>query len=83
MTPAYMSALYARAQAEHLWFWSHYQGLWFSPAELLAEQERGKFCWGADNWKLRPPSEMINEAEQTVRAAQFALAELQARVAKA
>lgn len=44
-------------EAERTGKWLHcvYQDLWFSPAELRAENAGGHFIWGAVNWTLRDP----------------------------
>jgi len=56
-----LKPLFEIAEKEGLWFWCHYQDLWFSPSELKRKQAEGRFCWGAVNWKLRNPQEKIKE----------------------
>lgn len=56
---AALEPLFERAEREGLWFYSLYQGLWFSPKELRAEQAKGRFWWGAVNWELRDPAEEV------------------------
>lgn len=56
-----LDVMFAEAKRRRLWFHSAYQDLWFSPAQLAAEQERGNFRWGAPNWTLRDPREHVTE----------------------
>tara|TARA_Y100000310_G_scaffold83131_1_gene79812 strand:+ start:4012 stop:4296 length:285 start_codon:yes stop_codon:yes gene_type:complete len=60
-----LDPLFRQARAEGLWFFCSYQQLWFSPDELAAEHENGKFLWGPVNWHLRDPA----EREQQLRGA--------------
>jgi hypothetical protein len=55
-----LEPLFERAEKEKLWFYSSYQGLWFSPKELKEEHENGKFIWGAGNWQLLDPQTEID-----------------------
>lgn len=59
-----LEPLFEQAKAKSLWFYSSYQRLWFSPAELQAEHKDGKFIWGAVNWQLRAPQERVAEFER-------------------
>lgn len=65
---AALKAMFARARAEDLWFWTPYQDLWFHPDELerLQNEER-RFCWGPVNWELRDPIEQIAELDSKTR----------------
>lgn len=56
-----MDALFDKARREGLWFHCAYQDLWFSPADLEAQQERGCFRWGPVNWTLRDPQERVDD----------------------
>ena len=58
-----------QARREGKWLWCHYQDLWFSPAQLEAENAKGNFRWGPVNWKLRDPIERLGEAERRVSKA--------------
>lgn len=49
-----------RAEKEGKWLYCHYQGLWFSPAELREENNRGNFIWGAVNWTVRDKADFID-----------------------
>jgi hypothetical protein len=61
-----------RAKAENLWFFCHYQQLWFSPAELEEAWADGRFRWGTCNWTLRQPSERLTEMEREAEEAERA-----------
>lgn len=51
-----LQPLFEKAEKEDLWFYSNKIGvIWFSPAELKQNHDRGKFLWGPDNWELRDP----------------------------
>lgn len=74
-----LKPMFAKAESEGLWFY-HYSfaagELWFSPEALRREQQAGRFLWGSINWRLRPPSERLeqlrrkaDEATQAYRAA--------------
>ena len=62
--------LFVRAKAEKLWFF--YGGLngplWFSPAELEQQQKKGKFLWGAPNWRLHDPQEYVKQLTEQINA---------------
>lgn len=50
-----LEPLFERALKEKKWFRSNYQGIYFSPKELRAELNKGKFVWGPVNWMLVDP----------------------------
>ncbi len=54
-----LAPLLEEARQKGLWFYSPYQGLWFSPDELESLQKEGRFRWGPDNWELRDPRENL------------------------
>lgn len=56
-----MKPLFAKAEAEGLWFQSNYQGIWFSPKDLRQQQASGKFRWGPVNWQLLPYTTYLRE----------------------
>src|SRR5258706_11975730 len=60
--------MFVKAKAKGLWFFhGGLSGpLWFSPAELQAQQEGGKFVWGAVNWGLRKPTEHLDELDADI-----------------
>jgi hypothetical protein len=64
---AMLDALFEQARREKLWFFhGGLSGpLWFTPDELQAEQAKGNFVWGAPNWKLRSPFELLDQLERT------------------
>lgn len=72
--------LFERARQEALWFWCHYQDLWFSPDELAAHHRDGRFCWSAVNWKLRNPQEHLASLKGRVIAAQQAVETFEKRL---
>lgn len=53
--------MFAEAKEKNLWLYCGYQDLWFSPKELKDAQAEGRFIWGAENFKLRNPYELMNE----------------------
>ncbi len=75
-----LAPLFKRADAEGLWFFCSYQGLWFSPDELRSKQADGKFLWGAVNWTLRDPKEGIQNLTVAVNNAQKELENFYRRV---
>jgi len=66
---AELNPLIQQARDEGKWLWCRYQGLWFSPDQLEAEHEEGRFIWGAVNWELRDPQERLEEAKRAARDA--------------
>jgi hypothetical protein len=54
-----LTDLFERAGRDGTWFWSHYQGLWLSPAELRKAIGEGRFRWSAENWELRDPEDQL------------------------
>lgn len=52
-----LEPLFETAERYGLLFYCSYQNLWFTPEELRKEQWKGRFIWGACNWKLRKPYE--------------------------
>jgi len=63
---ATLAPMFEKAEREGLWFRSFYQNLWFSPAELKAEQAKGQFCWDYENWELRNPQDKLDGLEEDV-----------------
>lgn len=68
------------ARTQGLWLWCFYQDLWFSPDELEVENDKGKFLWGAVNWRLRDPKERIQQLEQKIEQAEDELTTFKRRV---
>ncbi len=75
-----LAPLFAKADAEGLWFYCSYQALWLSPQQLRQEQAAGKLLWGPTNWELRNPQERRHELEDKIRQAQAELARFAAEV---
>ena len=75
-----MKPLFERAEKEGLWFYCHYQNLWFSPKELREQNSKGKFWWGAVNWTLRSPDEYMKILQSQVAAAQKELSDFEERM---
>jgi hypothetical protein len=42
---------------------------WYSPDQLAAENAKGRFLWGANNWQLRDPEEYVEQARKHLDAA--------------
>lgn len=78
-----LAPLFERADREGLWFYCYYQGMWFSPAELRGHQATGRFRWGAVNWVLRDPKELLESARRSVGTAAQEAAAVEARLHKA
>ncbi len=55
-----LEPLFEEARERGLWFFCHYQQIWFSPDELERQHAEGKFRWGAINWQLRDPEEHVS-----------------------
>ena len=58
---ASLEPLFQEAERTGKWFYSNYQGLWFSPEQLREHHKNGRFIWGAVNWTLRDPKEKLIE----------------------
>lgn len=50
-----LEPLFEKAERDGLWFFCHYQAMWFSPRELRKEHANGRLAWGPVNWVLRDP----------------------------
>ena len=55
-----LEPLFYKADRERKWFYSHHQGVLFSPRELRDLLRRGFFLFGVDNWKLVDPPSFAN-----------------------
>lgn len=64
-----LTALILQARAEGKWLWVSYQDLWFTPDELARDNARGAFRWAPENFRLRDPSELLDQANWRVEAA--------------
>lgn len=80
---AALDAMFAKARSEGLWFFHGGMSgpIWFSPADLEAEQKKGSFVWGAVNWQLRNPIERVAEVDQAILALNTERASLLSRMA--
>ena len=58
--------MFAKARAEGLWFYCKYQDIWFSPSELKAENDKGRFILGSVNWTLRDPIERLKQLNNLI-----------------
>jgi hypothetical protein len=58
---AQMEPMFKEAEEKGLWFYTDYQGLWFSPSQLRNSMDKESFCWPPANWRLRNPLEFIQE----------------------
>jgi hypothetical protein len=65
-----LQPLIAQARKEGKWLHSRYQDIWFSPDELEALNREGRFLWGAVNWTLRDPNEMVQEKAKVLKKAE-------------
>lgn len=52
-----MRPLFEKAEKDGLWFYQKFQGRYFTPDQLKAEQAAGRFLWGRANWQLVKPTE--------------------------
>lgn len=77
-----MRPLFERADREGLWFYMNYQGIWISPDELRAAHAGDRFLWGAVNWELRDPEELIKDLRAGLNSSQQALTSAQERITK-
>jgi hypothetical protein len=69
-----------KAKAKGLWFRSCYQNIWFSPTELQAEWNNGKFIWGPINWELCDPKEQLAQLDKNAKEAQTAADKLRKKL---
>lgn len=65
-----LEPMFEEAERTGKWFHCGYQDLWFSPKQLRAEHAKGSFIWGAVNWRLRDPQELVAEAQARVESAE-------------
>ena len=79
---AELAPLIEKAKAEGMWLLCTYQGMWFSPSELRAQNANGKFIWGACNFKLRDPMEKMEQISGEVERLSNEAVALSARIEK-
>lgn len=77
-----LSHLFKIAEEQGLWFYSHYQQMWFSPRELKEQQSRGHFVWGAVNWELRDPKIKLKQFEREIEELEKQKKEFELRLQK-
>ena len=77
-----LAAFIDEAEQKGLWLHSHYQDLWFSPAELRAQNAQGRFLWGVNNWRQQDPAALIAVAEKDVEDAKARLHSIRTRIAE-
>jgi hypothetical protein len=78
-----LEPMFQEAEAKGLWFHCNYQDIWFAPADLRKEHEKGSFIWGKVNWTLRNPSELTRQLEANVTDATAVLNRHRAALSKA
>lgn len=78
-----LAELLDQADREGLWLFTSYQQMWFSHADLRAQNDAGRFLWGPANWQLRDPAELIAQKEQALEVVQRDLDETRIRVQRA
>lgn len=61
-----LKPLFEEAIEKGLWFYCIYQDVWFSPGELQEQHKRNKFVWGAPNWILKRPQELVQQYERQI-----------------
>lgn len=59
-----LEPLFEKAEKEKLWFYTNYQGLWFTPSELREQHKKDCFVWGVDNWELKPICVLTHRLKQ-------------------
>ncbi len=77
-----LAPLFKEADEKGLWFYCSYQDLWFSPDDLRSEQANGRFVWGAVNWRLRRPSERMDQLQEAAISAKLAADRFRAQLGK-
>lgn len=65
-----LAPLFREAREKKLWFFASHHQIWFSPEELAAQHAKGRFLWGAVNWRLRDPIEALRDLDRKVADAQ-------------
>lgn len=76
-----MQPLFERARKEKLWFYTPYQGIWFSPRELAIAQAEGRFMWSAQNWQLANPVEHLEQLDRERARAESVYEQFRERLA--
>ena len=61
-----LEPLFAEAEKNGLWFRCLYQDMWFTPQELREAHKEDRFVWGACNWELKNPQEIIDQLNARV-----------------
>lgn len=58
------------AEENGLWMRCTYQDIWFTPGELMAHIENGRFRWGVINWMLHDPKILLEQLKMKIELAQ-------------
>ena len=74
-----LAPMFEKAEEDGLWFCRH--DICFSPEELRHEQACGRFRWGAINWSLEDPKNLVEAAYEKAYQARKEAIELKERVA--
>jgi hypothetical protein len=77
-----LKPLFEKAEKDGLWFRWNYQGIVFSPDELMERHKKGTFISGAVNWTLINPHHEIEKLKAGVEDAKNELRKFEARVYK-
>jgi hypothetical protein len=75
-----LEPLFKEAEERKLWFYANYQQMWYSPTELKAQHAKGYLIWGAVNWQLRNPYELMNELDAQIRGTEQRKKDLYKRI---
>lgn len=75
-----LRSLIQEAERRGKWLHCAYQDLWFSPAELRKANDESKFLWGAVNWTLRDPIELLEQARRRVKLAEEEYRRIEERI---
>ena len=78
-----LESLFQKAEKRKLWLRASAFGhdeLLFSPSELRAEHQKGHFIWGAVNWTLEDPQQMVLSLERDIKKAEKDLVDFKQRM---
>ena len=80
---AELAPLFAEAKEKGLWFQGKVFGhseLRFSSKELREYHDKGKYIWGAVNWKLVDPKEILSSLSEDIYQAECAYRDFLERI---
>jgi len=76
-----LKPLFEKAEKENLLFYNHHTD-YLLPYELKEWHKKGSYIWGAENWRLVPVNEYLEELNQEVMDAEKIVSDFSIKLQK-